>query len=57
MAQSFKVKYNIVRHYFSGGKAPRVMKSGLNIREAQAHCSDPRTRKEGIYFDGYQKVK
>lgn len=54
MAQSFKVKYNIVRHYFSGGKAPRVMKSGLNIREAQAHCSDPRTRKEGIYFDGYQ---
>jgi hypothetical protein len=32
------------------------MKKGLTLKEAQDHCSDPSTRKDGIYFDGYIKA-
>lgn len=57
--------YSIIRHYFNGGK--RTIATGLNLRQAQAHCKDPntssstatssaaraRTRKLGAWFDGY----
>jgi hypothetical protein len=62
-------KYNIVRHYEKGGifQKGRVIKKGLTLDEARAHCSDsetssstctkpyPRslTRKHGQWFDGY----
>lgn len=45
--------YDIVRFYRKEGKRPRVMQEGLTLRQARAHCSDPTTRKEGVYFDGY----
>jgi hypothetical protein len=31
----------------------RVIRSGLTLEEAQAHCRDPRTCGDG-WFDGYQ---
>ncbi len=48
--------YKIIRFYApSQGKRQRVIKRGLSLEQAQKHCSDPRTRKEGVYFDGYTK--
>jgi hypothetical protein len=57
--------YKIVRFYEQGGH--RVIKRGLTLEEAQAHCQDPetssstatnaaakrRTRRLGNWFDGY----
>jgi hypothetical protein len=36
------------------GKASKVINRGLTLEQAQAHCSEDRTRKEGVWFDGYQ---
>lgn len=61
------VMYKIVRHYFRPEFSNRVVKSGLTLQEAQAHCADPetssttatkyrgvkRTRERGPWFDGY----
>ncbi len=51
--------YEIVRMYYpSQNKRPR--RTGINrltLREAQAHCKDPKTRKDGVYFDGYQEMR
>lgn len=62
--------YKIVRHYFVAG-AKRVVRRGLTLAEAQAHCSDPetssrtatspaarkRTRLMGPWFDSYTKAR
>ena len=59
--------YRIVRMYFKGGR--RVIKSGLTLEQAQAHCQDPetssstctkarnvqRTKARGPWFDGYEE--
>jgi len=48
--------YKIVRYYAPGvGKKDHTVsgKTGLCLAEVQAHCNDPSTRKEGVYFDGY----
>jgi hypothetical protein len=60
--------YRIVRHYFRDyGK--RIIKRGLTLEEAQAHCRDSetssstctsvdarrRTEKMGAWFDGYEE--
>ena len=59
--------YKIIRFYFNGNK--RVVKSGLSLEEAQAHCQDPetssstctsssgkaRTKRSGEWFDGYNE--
>tara|TARA_R100000808_G_C2130759_1_gene140014 strand:- start:364 stop:561 length:198 start_codon:yes stop_codon:yes gene_type:complete len=48
--------YMIVRHFHpSQGRRNKVMLRGLTEKQAQEHCSDPRTREEGVYFDGYTK--
>lgn len=58
--------YRIVRHYFRDSSS-RVIKRGLTLHQAQAHCQDPetssstatkpegkrRTQLHGPWFDGY----
>jgi len=48
-------KYMIVRFYRKEGKQNKIMKTGLTLEQAQEHCNDPKTRKEGVWFDGYTK--
>jgi hypothetical protein len=50
-----EVMYKIVRFYYPGmGENHDVKgKRDLTLKEAQKHCCDPTTRKEGVYFDGY----
>ena len=46
--------YEIRRFYAPGqNKASRRIMGGLSLVDSQAHCRDPKTRKEGVYFDGY----
>ena len=49
--------YNIVRFYAPHtGRYNRTIKRGLTLEQAQAHCKDPNTRKEGEWFDGYTEA-
>jgi len=48
--------YKIVRFYRDPDRRSRTIKKRLTLEQAQAHCSDPRTRKEGVYFDGYDET-
>jgi hypothetical protein len=59
--------YKVQRLFFRTYKRPRLIKSGLTLEQAQAHCSDPetssstckraanvrRTRTFGPWFDSY----
>ena len=45
------MSYKIIRFRFEGKS--RVIKRGLTLEEAQAHCGREDTRKEGVWFDGY----
>jgi hypothetical protein len=62
-------RYSIVRFYLNGNK--QVVKTGLTLQEAQAHCQSPetssrtaagkaaraRTKRMGAWFDGYQRER
>lgn len=48
-------KYDIVRFYREDGKPSRVIKRNVNDIVAHTHVNDPKTRKEGVYFDGFRK--
>lgn len=61
--------YKIVRNYFDSPRHGEVVKRGLSLEEAQAHCQDPetssstctkarlrlRTKQHGPWFDGYEE--
>jgi len=46
--------YKILRFRFPSLQSTEVIKRGLTLKEAQAHCRDPKTRCEGKWFDGYE---
>lgn len=49
--------YNIIRFYHPNIDKPnRVIKRGLTLEEAQAWCRNPKTRKDGEWFDGYNEA-
>lgn len=61
--------YKIIRFYQRYDQPKRVIKRGLTLEEAQAHCRDPetssstctssegrrRTEERGPWFDGYNE--
>jgi hypothetical protein len=47
------VTYKIKRSFRADDKQARVIKRGLTLEEAKKHCQDPKTRKEGEWFDYY----
>jgi hypothetical protein len=42
---------------FRSGRNPRTIKNGLTETEAIEHCSRDDTKKEGVYFDGWDYMK
>ena len=49
------MKYEIIRYYKSGYKMKPGYKN-LTLEEAQAHCQRPDTKKEGVWFDGFNRM-
>lgn len=63
------MSYRIVRFYKNSYRK-RIIRRGLTLEEAQAHCSDPETssstcttaaakritRRNGDWFDGYEEA-
>ena len=48
-------KYKIIRFFSSKKEKPKVIKTGLTLKQAQEHCSDPKTCNPGKWFDGYRQ--
>lgn len=65
------MSYHILRMYMDPNVPNRVIKRGLTLEQAQAHCRDPetssttctkpagkrRTKRFGPWFDGYEESK
>lgn len=63
--------YRVVRFYRDAYPRRRILKRGLTLDEAQAHCRDPetssstatasaakqRTKRLGPWFDGYEEAR
>ena len=52
-----KKTYKIIRFYkrMNHPRNGEVIETGLTLKEAREHCNDPKTRKEGQWFDGYDE--
>lgn len=48
-------QYNIVRFYRKSMRR-KIIHRNVSLEVAQLHCNDPKTRKEGVWFDGYMAV-
>lgn len=46
--------YKVVRYFRKSGRRKIIMKN-VSLEIAQLHCRDPKTSKEGVWFDGYEK--
>ena len=50
--------FKIIRSFHpSLDRSDRTMLRGLTLEQAQSHCMNPKTRKDGVYFDGYAQEK
>ena len=46
--------YKIIRCFHPSRKEEDyVVREGLTLEEAQAHCRHPQTRRDGVFFDCY----
>jgi hypothetical protein len=48
--------YKIYRYYSKPGKRPKLIKVVSSLEIAQLHCNDVRTKKEGVWFEGYTRA-
>ena len=47
--------YKIIRSFAPHlNKSVRTICRGLTLEQAQAHCHNPKTRQDGVWFDGYE---
>ncbi len=46
--------YNIVRYFKVSGRR-KILHRGVTLEVARLHCNDPRTRRPGVWFDGFEK--
>lgn len=48
--------YQIIRLYEDDNHPDhrKVIKPGVTLEEAQAHCNDDSTKEDGVWFDAYQ---
>ncbi len=48
--------YEIVRYFHpSQDRDLKVVQRNVSLEDAQRHCQDPKTKREGKYFDGYRR--
>ena len=48
-------KYIIIRFYRDQSKRSKIIKRNLTLAQAKKHTNDPKTRKAGVWFDGFDK--
>lgn len=47
------MRYKIIRFFSKEGKEPKIIR--ISLKDAQAWCARPDTRKAGEWFDGYKE--
>ncbi len=55
MENEIDQQYKIVR-FFRVSRRRRMIHRNVSLQVAQLHCNDPRTRRDGVWFDGYEKA-
>ncbi len=45
-----------IRRFYKESNNYDIVKRYLTLEQAQKHCNDPKTRKDGVYFDGYTEM-
>ena len=48
--------YNIVRYFCVSGRRKMIHRR-VSLEIAQLHCRDPRTMRDGVWFDGYEAAR
>lgn len=48
-------RYKIIRCYQQEGKKAKTVQTGLTLEQAQEHCSNPNSRKAGVYYDAFRR--
>ena len=52
---SSKKKYMIIRFFRDENTPNKVIKRDLTLAQAKKHTNDPKTRKAGVWFDGFDE--
>jgi len=46
--------YNVIRYFRKSGRRKVIMR-GVSLEIAQLHCRSDKTKRAGVWFDGYEK--